>query len=260
MKNIMKAQLFQLKRERLCFIMMAAVTVFLVFILCGERSIRIMTGSEVSSGGLTFFTGAGPSISMALFVVLILVGQMCCGDFHDKTTYYELMSGHRRCEVYFGRVIPCLIICTVSTLLMFVVPPLVITALEGWGSEISVGDALLRLVLLVFVIARIVCEYIFFSFLIKNKFIIFGLSYVLFGMYISGLFTRNTSPVLGLTSLNMLFELDIWRTYSLNYEEYVVYNASMEPIQIAFTIAVSLLASAISLTLGYVFFKNDDLN
>ncbi len=260
MKNIIKAQLFQLKHERFCFVLMIIISIFLVFVAWADNSMGIQHGLDPVSGGMTFFNFSATSIFITMLPVLMLVGQICCSDFNDKTTNYELMSGHRRIEVYIGRVIPCIIVCTISAMLVIAVPIIFMTIIYGWGDEVKTADFILRFLLLAIVIMRIICEYIFFSFLVKNQYIVMGLAYVFFSLELSGIFSANTTPILGITNINMIFAMDTWVTYGLDSSVNIVYNSAMPPLQIISTLLVSVIVSAAVLALGFVFFKNDDLN
>ncbi len=260
MKNIIKSQLFQLKYERLYLIIMILVTVFITAIALLDNAMSVKALSIPLTGCMYFFNTVPNIISISILPALMLVGQMCCGDFTDKTTNYEIMSGHKRSEVFLGRAIPCVITCTICAVLVMAVPVVVLTIMNGWGDDIPLSHALVRILLIVVVIIRIICEYIFLSFLMKNTYIIMGLSYLFFALYLSGIFSDNLTPLLGITNLNMLFMIDSWTTYGLDYTVNQSFNAAIGPSQIISTLAVSLLVSAASLALGFVFFKNDDLN
>ena len=104
-------------------------------------------------------------VIIAVVYIFTLTAQICLSDFSDKTSYYELMGGHTRVEVYFGRAIPCLVIGTLGALLLFIIPDITATVMLGWGGDIPVGQIILRRLLLIFPLFRLCCEAVFISFL-----------------------------------------------------------------------------------------------
>jgi hypothetical protein len=194
--------------------------------------------------------------------VFTFVGFVCCGDFPDKTSNYEIMTGHKRTEVYFGRVIPCLVFGVICFLIIAFAPIILNTAIHGWGTKLDVGQMILRYTLLIFPITRIFCTAIFIAFVVKNPYIMMGTGYAasMLGGISGGFLKEAKSPFLGITNINMLCMFDSWFTYGLEGNENYIYDASLSTGQIAGTIIVSLAASIVFLYLGYVFFHTDDLN
>lgn len=260
MKNIIKSQLYQLRKERLVwmvfvgFLIIPMSNIFLEgeMVLMGDYPTQVM----LSEMGMLFTI-------FPLMFLFTLVGIMCCGDFMDKTSNYELMTGHKRAEVYFGRVIPCIIVGVICFTVLVSVPIIVNTVMHGWGTKLDVGEIVLRHVLMIFPVFRILCTAVFAAFIIKNPYILMALGYVTFaigGISSSSMFEERMSPVLGMTNLNMLSTFESWATYGIEGNMNYIYDASLTAGQIASTIIVSLAAGAVFIYLGYVFFHTDDLN
>lgn len=256
MKNIMKAQLFQLKKERLCFIVLLLMLVFILYSAWFEN--YAMNG-EVT-GGEYFVEFVSVIVQLIQLPILMLVGQMCVGDFTDKTANFELMSGHKRWEVYLGRAIPCIAVTMLLSIVSIIVPVIFMTILAGWGIEVIFSHFLMRLALIMLVQLRVICMFVFFSFLVKNQYVVMGIAYLYFALQLSGIFSETASPMLTITNLNLLYAMGGWYTYGIEDSVNLTYDLTLTAPEIAWTVIAALGVSAVALALGYVFFKNDDMN
>ncbi len=258
MLNIMKSQIYQLKKDKLIVFVFIAVFFMQNFNILMDKFLGM---EETTTDIYVVSNGIFIAFNAVLFV-LILTAQLCNADFMDKTTNYELMSGHQRKEVYLGRVIPCIIICIIGGVFMMVSPVIISLILNGWGTKLDAGEIILRGVLLIFPMLRLICEFIFLSFLIKNSYIVMILGYFVFMFGSSAILflPDSQSLILGVSNINELCFVDIWVTYGLEEDMNYIYEASLDISQIVGTIIISIIMSVISLYLGYVFFKNDDLN
>ena len=261
MKNIMNAQLYKLRKDKISIFTFFAVLVLSIALIFVFFNTIISTGGAYTGGeevviSLTMFT------LFAQFFLYVFTANFCGADFTDKTCNYEIMAGHTRAQVFFGRAIPCVIIGTLCTMILMAAPLVAEVALLGWGDKVKFSDILLRFLLLAFPIARISCEYIFLTYLIKNPYIVMGISYllcILLGYNIPE--GQANSPILGMSNINMLGNIDFWTSYGLNEENmYMVYDTALSTGDIVSTIVTSLIFMAGSLFLGYSFFKNDDMH
>ena len=88
-----------------------------------------------------------------------------------------------------------------------------------------------------------------------------GVSYIL--NILLGIVTpvgNTNNYVLGLTNMGMLAKVDMWTSFGLGGDIYYIYLTELPLDQIITTIVVSLAVGAAALFLGYMFFKNDDMN
>lgn len=256
MKNIIKSQLYQLKKERLIVIVFLGITaVMLVNALTGTGSGETLCGSEYVAQVMKM-----QSI-IALLYVFVQAGISCCSDFLDKTANYEIMSGHTRKEVYLGRIIPCIVIGMLGWLFIMIMPYILCTALEGWGTKLSLGIVVLRLLLMLFPVLRIICEFILISFIVRNQYIVMGAGYAVFCIGgVSEAFADKGSFLLGVTNMTLLAKFDTWMTFGLSGTENYIYESALNASDIAGTVIFSLIFSAASLYMGYYFFRTDDVN
>ena len=169
MKNIMKSQLYQLRKERLVWLVYIGLLLMPIanIFLQGELTLEgdYPTQAFLAENGFFY-------VFVSLMFLFTLAGFAGCGDFLDKTVNYELMTGHKRIEVYLGRVIPCLIVGVIGFAVMTALPLIVNTAMHGWGTKLDIGEMVLRYCLLIFPIIRILCTALFFVFVIKNPYIV----------------------------------------------------------------------------------------
>ena len=258
MKNIMKSQLFKLKRDKICiftFFAILTLSIAMIFMMLDMSADKTFTGGEEAAITMNMF------MLLSQFFMYIFTAQMCGADFTDKTMNYEIMSGHTRAQVFFGRVIPCILIGTLGSLILIAAPVAVEVAMLGWGDKIKFSDILIRFMFMIFPIERIISEYVFLSYIIKNPYIVMGISYVLcivLGINIPE--GQLYSPILGMSNLNMLSYVDSWVSYGLGDDMYYIYETALTSGQIISTVVISLVFISGSLFLGYSFFKNDDMH
>ena len=95
------------------------------------------------TGGL-FFAQFGTTYPIVFAIVfVILVPRISGWDATDRTMNYEIMAGHSKKEVYFGRVLVSLLWAMVAGIVIMVVPLLVMTMINGWGENVNfVGSSL----------------------------------------------------------------------------------------------------------------------
>ncbi len=258
MKNLMKAQLYQLKKNRIMYLLFAALMVIGIVGVSGEMSYRdwqISGGEYIGSGG--YFVLA----MHAMLLVTTLTAEICGADFLDKTGNYEFMVGYRRKDIYFSRVSLSALLCI--PIALFMIGAVVATAvlLGGWGTELVAGDVLLRILLLVFPIFRLICEFTFLSYVLKNQYIVMG-----FGVFLwmAGAVISYPKEAMVWSSIGAMQKLlsfpSISKFYLGSDIEINIYESAVSAGDALSVMFISLLAGVFFLWLGYQFFKKDDMN
>lgn len=258
MSGIIKAQFFQIIRDKVIrgmFVVTLLMQVLMVMLPIW------LDNETVTTAGEFFATQDGVTISFPMFFLVVVTGQICGAEFLDKTNNYELMAGHKRKDVFLGRVIPSLLVGGVGALLLTMLPIVIYASLYGWGTKVAVGQVLLRWILMLFPFLRMVCEFAFLTFLIKNPYVVMGLGYVVFiaSVALSGMI-EACSVFLGMTNLSLLLVVSKWTTYGLGDDINYIFDASLSGEIVWGTVATSVVIGLVALYLGYVFFKYDDMN
>ena len=102
---------------------------------------------------------------------------------------------------------------------------------------------------------------LFLTFLLKNPYVIMGLGYMFFILspFISEVID-SFNVFLGITNLSLLTMVSKWMTFGLDAKMNYIFEASLSAEIVWGTIIASVGFGVAALYLGYVFFKNDDMN
>ena len=152
MNNILKGQLYMLPKYIISHFVFIGIALIMAL-----TAVFTIKASPMLIQNAGIFACVPDTLNSLLSVsyIFILTAQVCLSDFSDKTSYYELMGGHTRLEVFLGRAIPCIVLGTLGTLVLMIVPDITATVLLGWGVDIPVGQIILRRLLLIFPLMRI---------------------------------------------------------------------------------------------------------
>jgi len=258
MKNIVKSQFYQIIREKLLWYMLVVALLMqtLMFLLPVW-----LDNEEVTVAGEFFADNGYGLIVFPVFFLVVAVGQICGIDFLDKTNHYEVLGGHRRHEVYLGRVIPALLVGGLGGMLLTVLPVVLYTIMFGWGTKLAWGPVVLRFIMLLFPFLRLVCEFVFITFLVKNPYVMMGVGYAVFMaiMFLSEIL-NSLNAFLGITNMMQILVVEKWVTFGLGGDLNYIYEASLSAGVVWQTILASVVFGVGSLYLGYIYFKNNDLN
>lgn len=256
MRNLMKAQLYQLKKSKRVIIIFFALLFFMqICPIISEWGVnQSLSGSEYIAS-----EGNGAYMAMiALVFSLLFAGYVCGMDFIDRTANYEVMAGYRRYQIYFSKAVISLAGGLLGTVVLLFFPFVFLAGVIDWGDTIALSDVLLRCVFTLLPVLRVTCEFIFLSFIVKNAYIVFFVSYVL-GVGGTGLIT-DYSVLLGTANIVGLFQFPSFMTYTVvDLKEYYIYESALPMGDIIMTITASLVFGALFLYAGFVYYKKDDL-
>ncbi len=260
MKNIIKAQLYQLKKEKIIYIIFGVVLLLECTTMAGEMD---LAGSTETGGGIYAAKMGVYIMSIALMFGTMLTGLVCSSDFMDKTVHYEIMGGHERKNSFFGRAAVSLAAGTAGTMIISAVPVILCTLLYGWGDSIDFLGIFVRWLLSVFPVFRLVCEIVFLSCLIRNAYAVMGIAFFvsLTGDSIVQLMGNGSIHFLALGSLHAVFDCSPWMTGTLSGEKtLMLYDTAIHAETVAAAVVFSVVFGIFFLYLGYRFFAKDDLN
>lgn len=259
MWNIIKSQWYQLirdKRVRGTFIVTLLFNGAITFA-------NIDTfGEDIRGGLITADLGSFYGI-MGLLYMLVLIAFVMGTDFVDKTLNYEILSGHSRKEVLFGRFIVAALTGSIGAIIVMIFFPCVLTAVFGWGSVPESGGVFWRYVLVFVMLLRIACELAFISVIVKNPYVVIFAGYIVGIMQFTLLLLKSILP-----NMEFLFQiLSVCRCFELlSFDVYrnelgqITGMASLGVQDVLITVAEAVIIGTAAVVAAYVYFKRDDLH
>lgn len=258
MWNIMKAQCYQLKKDRftICALLFCA-GIYTAFV------INTAMGMEDINGGMMFYASSEMLGVFALLITLILTARICAWDFQDKTINYEVAFGHKRGEVFGARSLLSYALCPVVFTFLWGIPVLYGVMMGGWGPNLDMSDTLLRILLEYAVLLRMVAEFILLSFLIRNSYITMVFGY--FGIGILAMpssLIENNENILWTSSLNEMLELLSYsnsKNVFVDGKEVSFLISELSPVVVRNLLISSAALGTLFLVLAYLSFKKSDM-
>lgn len=264
MFNVMKAQKYQLLRSNLTYC---------TFLAGLGISAFICMMSMPSSGGFKELTGSmwtvymSDSYSMLIpMISLIFVIMICGADLSDKTINYEVLTGTKRSDVYFGRVIMSLIMSLICCLIIVVLPILFLTLINGWGTIMTVSDVSLRIAAMLFPMIRLTALFTFIAFLFRNNTAVAVTGYLLLlaEMMLCSLeevFDPTLmSGLLSVFSLTRLFKIENVGFEYIDGKDVQVVKDILEMSTVRTAAISGIAGTAVLLIIGYMIFRKRDMN
>ncbi|MBR1865627.1 MAG: ABC transporter permease [Lachnospiraceae bacterium] len=260
MWNIIKAQNYQMKKD----------IMVVLLAICG-LVLLIVPNVLDSSGDMDGLTGSvyllqTSELLLLIFsiICLLLTCRICGWDYMDKTINYEILSGHSRKEVYWGRIVTSGIWSVVFCYVLGLLPLFIFTIVNGWGVNMNMGNVMFRYALMIFPILRMVCEFALLTFLLRNCYGAMVIGWTLFAlsmigvMFVEELTDTEWKLQLAYTNMSMLFDFSHGRLGYVGGEDVMIYETAVDLQTVLGTIGVSLLVSAVCLALGYLYYKKSD--
>lgn len=257
MLNIIKAQNYQTRND---------IVVVASLLIIGVLSVISPMFNGIRFSDLTGSVYAINSEKMfLLFLVLIITVRVCGWDQSDKTINYEILAGHGRKAVYFGRIIVSLIWSLISCAVLMFVPLGVCSAINGWGYSADFTWVMIRYLLAFLPIIRVTLELALLTFILRSSGLSLVLGYLLidFSAMAEMLMDEKTANrffwVLGVPNLMRITGFPDYSYGYVNGEDVIIFDSALSPSLIIATIAASVLVSAACLLLGCIAFKKRDM-
>ncbi len=262
MWNLIKAQNYQIKDDRITIYAMICILLAPVGITLAQCNFRV----ENLSGGMLMARMGAVFASEVVMVLIVMVTRICGWDMTDKTINYEVMAGHSRGKVYFSRVIVSMLWCVTSAVIALIVPLVVFSMLNGWGNHMNIRDVAIRVIFMILVLFRLVGEIVFLTFLVGkgNNAMVAG--FALFGAASLGqmLYQEFTGKDITLltayANLNYIFDFSNYKLEYIGGKDIPVFLTEISTSMITSTILVSLLVGSGCLVIGYRMFGKKDMN
>lgn len=257
MKNIIKAQLYQIKRDKALWIMFFGIA---LLNLSGMMNYIIKCNMDKREGLSGSFFGANTSdMGMYCTVYIILAAVYMMGrDYMDKTVNEEVLYGYSGKHVFLGRALPALSVTLITTILLIFLVPVCSTMIYGWGKEITVAEFMFRVFLYVFLILRISCEAILLTVACRKLYVACAAGLILYeaGYFID---VKNEYVFAG-TAGRTIFDFESWIIYHINGTPEILYEKILPESTIFIFIASSILISIMCLLLAGRFFEISDMD
>lgn len=262
MKNILRAELYQLVRTKLFYLLFVVTAGLQAMGLIGY----IINAKEEELSASAYLASAGGGIYFyPILFIGVTVGLLCGMDYNDKTANYELMGGYLRKEIYISHMIPAVLIGAVGAVILSEIPGIVMAAVYGWGECIPLSGYVFRQLLALLPYLRIAGEIVCITYIIRNGYltIVFGFLISIFGAILPDIAKSSKSVLLGITNLQLVGDYKGWSTYdvlNISSDRIYAYSADLTAQSVLLTIASSVLFGGLCLFIGYWFFRQDDVN
>lgn len=260
MKNIIKALNYQTRRDYIVILLLLSGLVQPVVSLC-----QMILNEINMSAGMFFGRSAETYCFTTIVIFVIIVPRICGWDAADKTINYEIMAGHSRSEVYFGRVIVSLVWSLTEAVAMLVLPLLAVSVFFGWGKNMNAADAAIRCILVIFPLFRFVCEFILLTFLLKNCYMAMIVGWLLFdaamiaNMCYQEFTDRAFTFQFAFSNLLQVLDFGNYKFEYIGGKDIPVYVTAVSPSMAAGTICSSLLVGIVCIAIGHVVFCRQDM-
>ncbi len=258
MASVISAQLCQLFRTKLKFI---------TLILCLVVEIALTVGmtpdnGDDQTGWMSILIGWSSMGIVVFLYIAASVGDICAGDFNDKTLYIELMSGCTRNKCYFGRLIVSIIFTLPTALFLYAAPLLVSRVIFGSTNIVPISGLLTRIGLLVLPTLRLICMFTCISFIAKHRLGVFAIGFCMLEAFsVATTFIVSVpNELLALTSASYFCSFDEWSSVGLNGGLTFITDDRLADGMIGKIALWSIAASALFALIGWHSFRSDDLN
>lgn len=264
MQNIIKALNYQTRRDNFTYIMLVIAIAAMVLVF--GMNLSSVPFEELTGGTLSVNMSDAGFFAFSIFCVL-LPARICGWDFNDKTINYELLTGHSKKHIFFGRVIVSLLWVMGLCAATLILPILFCTVVNGWGPNISASGTAMRFAMLIFPVFRAVCEMILVTFLLRNCYgaMILGWLGYEFSLVISMApkdFFYSDLDISLLFSSSTLTNILTFSNYKLGYvngEDVQVFETALSDLHFYGTIGTSLGVGCLCLAAAYLLFKKRDM-
>ncbi len=258
MWNVIRATLYQLKSD---FVLWSSfVGISLLGVLMG---IDYMDGTGMGS---LFVADMGMGMLMFAGFCLIIAGtNIVAKDFSDKTAYYELMSGHTRGQVFFGRVMVAVPLGMILCFGSMIIAPVVITLMTGWGETIAMGEIIVRYALVLACLFPAMCMVVTAAIIIRNHNVTFLVMFVFNQLQIFLVLFRELWDGIAVTVLTPISRCVTLLLVQSRPEIDATTGVARFDMSVPLDEVVSVVSGSVVwgialLLIGYLVFRKSDLN
>lgn len=258
MLNIIKSQLYSIVRDiytYICGFYMLLMCVLTIIMTLEEM------GNETVTGSLMFSCYCGNSIIFSLINLLIFTTRLSGWDFNDKTLNYEVLYGHKRSSVFWGRVLTAVTISMVTSVILTFAPVVAAYLMNGWGHIVPIREALIRSAILVLTMLKFSAILIFITVIVKNSWTAMILGFLT--IMVEAIVSMFNSKFMTLLSVYVVSEITAFENPKLDFidgEDVMVFHDKLSSSFITQNILICSVMILASLLIGYLIFRKRDMN
>ena len=262
MKNIMKSIWYEILHSKMM------IRIYILFMVIMGLFAVLNVGDSVQKGHASGMVAENPLLiyEFPIFMLSIIVGIICGEDYKDKVANYEVLSGHSRKSIFFARSLMGIIVGSVLSTILCIVPLIVGIIVDGWGDALVLSDVIIRILLLFFPMFRLAAFLALITFLVKNQYVMMASGFVIMMgcSLLQTVITDSKNIFISIFNMALLLSFDSWSIYNLDpVNGLVTYNSyvsTVTPELVIGTITASLVMTAFYLFMGYALFRRDDLS
>ena len=264
MINIIKSLNYTTRRNTL-----SALAIFSMIVIPILASMLTITyGGGLSfkdlDGGVYMAAVSGNVIILFVIAVLVFSTMIVGSDAGDKTLNYELMNGHNRSRVFWARIICGYGWAILLVVLLFLLPFVYFSFINGWGLSVDKGEAIMRLVLLVFPLIRLCTLFMMITSVSGSAGKGAALSYlaimltIMVGNILDEGFRIDVTNIFAAADISWIMASENSRNVVIDGHKVVKIDYALSSGKMIQTIIVSLIVSAVYLAIAYIVFKKKD--
>jgi len=261
MKNIMKSIWYEILRSKML------IRLYIVFVLL-MGLIGVLNTGQMQGGHASGMIAENSLViyEFPVFMLAIIVGIICGEDYKDKVANYEVLSGHSRKSIFFARSFMGILVGSIFSTILCIVPLIAGIIVDGWGGTLVLSDVIVRMLLLFFPMLRLAAFLAVITFLVKNQYVMMASGFVIMMgcSLLQTVITDSKNIFISIFNMGLLMSFDGWSIYNLdpvkglvNYNSYI---STVTPELVIGTITASLVMTAFYLFMGYALFRRDDLS
>lgn len=258
MLNIIKSQLYSTVRDIYTYI--GGFYMLLMFVLTISITFADI-GNETVTGSLMFSHYCENSIIFSLINALIFTTRLSGWDFNDKTLNYEVLYGHKRSSVFWGRTLMAVTVSMVTSVILTFAPVVAAYLINGWGCIVPAREVLIRSAILVLTLLKFSAVLIFITVIVKNSWTAMILGFLT--IMVEAILSIFSSKIMTWLSFYAVSEATLFENPKLDFidgEDVLVFQDRLSSGFITQNILICSVTILAALSIGYLIFRKRDMN
>ncbi|MBR1598661.1 MAG: ABC transporter permease subunit [Lachnospiraceae bacterium] len=263
MYNIIRSLNYNARRDMAVIIALITVIVlpFFVMFVVGQLEGESYGGM---TGSVYYITQIGENFIIVMFVILVISCRICASDAGDKTINYEFLSGHNRGSIYWARIIAGIMWSVILTMALFYLPIVALSAVNGWGQELELKYAVIRLLLALLPVIRLSAFFMMTASVLRSsgKGIALGYGFIMVMVILisvlQDVLNLNITWQFAFSNVMYLLSFENSRNIVIDGETVTRFESALPSGMAIGTIVASVAATFIYTYIAYAEFKKKD--